>query len=62
MYKLWSALTKNIRYIIEQKGKSVTLSRFGTLTKSAVDPQRVNFIQSSELANSLGAEMSIEQS
>ena len=34
LYRLWSALTKNIRYILCKKGKSVTLSRFGTFTKS----------------------------
>ena len=34
MYKLWSAFTKNIRYIIDAKGKSVTLARFGTFTRS----------------------------
>lgn len=38
LYRLWSALTKNIRYIIDAKGKSVTLPRFGTFARSQNDP------------------------
>ena len=35
MYKLWSAFTKNIRYMIGSKGKAVTLTRFGTFSRSS---------------------------
>ena len=38
LYRLWSAFTKNIRYIIDKKGKAVTLARFGTITRSQADP------------------------
>ena len=44
LYKLWSAFTKNIRYIIDSKEKAVTLSRFGTFTRSQADPNKVIFI------------------
>ena len=56
MYKLWSAFTKNIRYMIDCKGKAVTLQRFGTFTRSQLDPCMVAFIPSSELASALSAE------
>ena len=62
LYKLWSAFTKNIRYIIDSKEKAVTLSRFGTFTRSQADPNKVTFIQSTDLANSLNADTSNEQS
>ena len=38
LYRLWSGFTKNIRYIIDKKGKSVTLARFGTFTRCRDDP------------------------
>ena len=56
LYRLWSALTKNIRYIIDAKGKSVVLSRLGTFARSKMDPQIVAFIPSAELANILETE------
>ena len=62
LYRLWSAFTKNIRYIIDQKGKSVTLARFGTITRSQADPMRACFIPSSDLAASLSADRGNEES
>ena len=50
LYRLWSAFTKNIRYIVDQKGNSVSLARFGTFSRSSSDAQSVIFIPSSELA------------
>ena len=62
LYRLWSAFTKNIRYIIDKKGKSVTLPRFGTITRKQSDPLSACFIPSSDLASSLNAERSNEES
>ena len=62
LYRLWSAFTKNIRYIIDKKGKSVTLARFGTFTRSQQDPQTVIFIASSDVAAALSAQRSNEES
>ena len=59
LYRLWSALTKNIRYIIDGKGKSVMLPRFGTFVRSQMDPQTVAFVPSAELANILETERPI---
>ena len=39
LYKLWSALTKNIRYNIDAKGRCVTIPRFGSFMRDMVDPQ-----------------------
>jgi len=62
LYKLWSAFSKNIRYIIDSKGNAVTLARFGTLTRREDNPKLVSFIPSSELVNGLNATRSSEQS
>lgn len=53
LYKLWSALTKNIRYNIDAKGRSVTIPRFGSFMRDPNDPQCVSFIPTLELANVL---------
>ena len=42
--------------MIDCKGKAVTLQRFGTFTRSQLDPCMVAFIPSSELASALSAE------
>ena len=62
LYRLWSAFTKNIRYIIDIKGKSVSLSRFGTFIRNPDEPQTAAFIPSSELVNQLNAQPSYLQS
>ena len=62
LYRLWSAFTKNIRYIIDVKGNAVTLQRFGTFTRSGDDLLSVAFIPSSELVSSLNASKSSQQS
>ena len=62
LYKLWSAFTKNIRYIIDQKAKSVILASFGTFTRSRTDPSKVIFIPSSNLMSALGINSCKEQS
>ena len=57
LYKLWSAFNKNIRYIIDQKAKSVVLARFGTFTRGrGADSTKVVFIPSSELVSALNLE------
>ena len=53
LYRLWSAFTKNIRYIIDKKGKAVTLARFGTISRSQADSSTASFIPSSDLVNAL---------
>ena len=55
IYKLWSAFTKNCRYMIDQKNKAVQLPRFGTFARSNLDSSKVTFIPSTELANILEA-------
>ena len=55
IYKLWSAFTKNCRYMIDQKNKAVQIPRFGTLARSSLDSSQVTFVPSTELANVLDA-------
>ena len=58
IYRLWSAFTKNMRYIIEQKGKSVCLNRFGTFCKGSNNEASFMFIPSTEMVNLLNAQSS----
>jgi len=53
LYKLWSAFTKNIRYIIGTKAKSVSLNDLGTFARRSFDSSQVLFIPSSDLVKSL---------
>jgi len=53
LYKLWSALTKNIRYNIDSKGKAVSIPRFGTFMRDHSDPTTVTFVAGADLANVL---------
>ena len=60
MYRLWSALTKNIRYIIDQKNKIVTVPRLGCFFRSQSDPALAAFMASNELVSCLNATQSAE--
>ena len=58
IYRLWSAFTKNMRNVLEQKSKSVSLNRFGIFSMSSSNDSKVIFIPSSELINMLNAQSS----
>lgn len=53
LYRLWSALTKKIRYNIEAKGKASKIPNFGTFMLDSSDSSAVSFVESKELAKNL---------